>query len=625
MHHHLRETHPRPQLVREHWTDLCGAWGFAHDDQNVGLDQDWSTRDDVFDREIIVPFPPESRASGIDDPAPHPIVWYRRTFRIDEASRDNGSRTILHFGAVDYAAKVWINGQLVAEHEGGHTPFSADITTALLENDADQVIVVRAEDDPFDLEMPRGKQDWQTPSHVIWYKRTTGIWQPVWLETVPDVYITDVRWTPDVDRGTLAVEVHLNTIPSTPVTVGINLTLRDTMLADETSLCTGDSVTREFVLFPGGVVKQADEVLWSPDHPNLIDAGITLSTGPTTTDRVLSYAGFRSVSIGNRQFRLNNQLFFLRMVLGQNYWPESHLAAPNAEALRREVELTKELGFNGIRIHQKVEDPRFLYWCDRLGLVVWGEMANAYRYSTQAAERLIREWMEVVRRDYSHPSIVTWVPLNDSWGVPSLRSSDEQRHYLRTLYYLTRTLDATRPVITNDGWEHVQSDIWSIHDYTFNGEDIHERYSSEAAIEHTLRTVNPSDHSILIGDQPWNEEPVMITEYGGISYAPAAGEAWFGYGTVASLEEYAAKYEELTAAILDCPTITGFCYTQLTDTEQETNGLLTEDRQPKIDPARIREINTRPAASIPREMTAARRKRAEQRSSDPADKGAPDA
>lgn len=611
MHHHRRETHPRPQLVRDQWTDLCGPWGFTHDDANIGLDERWDQRDDVFGRTITVPFPPESEASGINAPEPHPVVWYRRAFRIDPDDRADGNRTLLHFGAVDYSAQVWVNGQLVAQHHGGHSPFSADITNVLKPGDAEQVIVVRAEDDPFDMEMPRGKQDWQTPPHAIWYKRTTGIWQPVWLETVPAVHIASVRWTPDVDRGSLGVQVHLNASPPEGVSVRVRLSMGEKLLADDTALCDGTSVTRQLQLFPGGITHQLGEVLWSPEQPTLLDAEITLEHDGRIIDRVLSYAGMRSVSIGHQQFRLNNRAYFLRLVLEQGYWPESHLAAPSVDAIRREVELTKELGFNGVRIHQKVEDPRFLYWCDRLGLLVWGEMANAYRYSPAAVERLVDEWMDIVRRDYSHPCIVTWVPLNESWGVPSLQASPEQRHYLQALYHLTRALDATRPVITNDGWEHEKSDIWSIHDYTFDGQDIHQRYHNDEALAHTLRHVSPGQQPILLGNPDRSGEPVMITEYGGMSFAPEAGERWFGYGTVSTLEDYAAKYEELTTAILDSPTICGFCYTQLTDTEQETNGLLTADRQPKIDPERIREINSRPAASIPRETTAAHRKRAQ--------------
>lgn len=345
----------------------------------------------------------------------------------------------------------------------------------------------------------------------------------------------------------------------------------------------------------------------------MIDAELSLLVGDRVVDTVLSCAGMRSVAVGGGEFRLNNRAIFLRLVLEQGYWPESHLAAPSGEALRREVEVTKSLGFNGVRIHQKVEDPRFLYWCDRLGLFVWSEMANAYRYTTGAVERLAHEWLEIVRRDVNHPCIVTWVPLNESWGVPSLRERPEQRHYLKALYHLTKALDPTRPVIENDGWDHVETDILSIQDYSFDGEKLRSRYGTEADLDRTVRTVSPGQQPIVVSEGVRRDQPVMITEYGGISFAPAAGERWFGYGTVESAEAYAAKYEELTAAILACVPVTGFCYTQLTDTEQETNGLLMADREPKLDPALIREITMRPAASIPREATAAHRRRAQPR------------
>ena len=239
-------------------------------------------------------------------------------------------------------------------------------------------------------------------------------------------------------------------------------------------------------------------------------------------------------------------------------------------------------------------------------------MANAYTFSTTAVERFIGEWMEVVRRDASQPCIVTWVPLNESWGVPALSHRADQQHYLQALYHLTHALDPTRPVITNDGWEHVRSDIWTVHDYAFEGETLRERYDSVAAMEHTLRNIHPGQHAIFVSEVERRGEPVMITEYGGLSYAPASGERWYGYGAVRSSEEFEAKYAELTSAILDCASIAGFCYTQLTDTEQETNGLLMADRTPKLDPARIHAINTQPAAAVPREQTLALRKQAQQ-------------
>ncbi len=598
----LAETHPRPQRARPRWIDLTGPWAFAYDDANVGLDRAWTDRAEVYDRTIIVPFPPESRASGIHDTSFHPVVWYRRTFHV--AAEDRQGRLLLHFGAVDYRARVWVNGQLVATHEGGHTPFSADITHALQDGDGDQVVVVRAEDEPHDLTQPRGKQDWEPQPHRIHYHRTTGIWQPVWLEPIGETHIANIRWTPDLDRGLLGLGVILNRTPDHPLRLRVRLTLREEVLADDTYLIERSELNRAIALEPGGTTMSREALLWSPRRPNLIDAELTLLDGDQVIDAVESYAGVRKVGVADGRFLLNGRPYYLRLVLAQNYWPESHLAAPSPEALRREVELTKELGFNGVRIHQKVEDPRFLYWCDRLGLLVWGEMANAYVFSPTAVDRLAREWLEVVRRDYSHPSIVTWMPLNESWGVPNLESDPPQRDYVRALYHLTKSLDPTRPVIGNDGWEHIVSDVWGIHDYALEGATLRERYGSQEALERTLREVQPHYRSIARPNGHPAGEPVMLTEFGGISHAPATGEHWHGYGTVSDDEGFLARYADLVGAVLDSPAIAGFCYTQLTDTEQETNGLLTEDRVPKIDPEAVRAVNTRASKAVPGEVIA---------------------
>lgn len=593
------ESHPRPQLTREHWTDLSGTWNFTHDDANVGLQQGWSERSEMFDRTIIVPFPPESQASGVGDPAFHPVVWYRRTF---QATQVDQQRVLLHFGAVDYQAHVWVNGKLVAQHQGGHTPFSADITAALRTDNGEQVVVVRAEDQPTDLAQPRGKQYWEAKPRRIWYHRTTGIWQPVWLEIVPSTSIADIRWTPDLERGLLGVEVQLSRSPEQPLHLRVQLSLHGVPLADDSYTVDGTNLRRAIALELGGLSMSRDKLLWSPSNPNLVDAVLTLYAGEQVVDQVLSYAGLRSVGFANGRFLLNGRPYYLRLVLEQGYWPESHLAAPSNEALRREVELTKALGFNGVRIHQKVEDPRFLYWCDRLGLLVWGEMANAFVFSPEAVERLTREWMEVVRRDYSHPCIVTWMPLNESWGVPSLETDPAQQAYVQALYHLTHALDSTRPVIGNDGWEHIASDVWGIHDYAPDGATLRERYGTFEALERTLHQVQPHYRTIVLPDYHREGEPIMLTEWGGISYEPKSGERWFGYGTVSSTEAFLAKYAELTNAILDSPVIAGFCYTQLTDTEQETNGLLTAEREPKLDLEAVRAITRRPSKAIPGEV-----------------------
>jgi beta-galactosidase/beta-glucuronidase len=594
----LAEVHPRPQMTRERWTDLCGTWQFAYDDAQIGLNDGWQERPEVFNREIIVPFPPESRASGICDPSFHPVVWYRRTFIVVEGDRE--SRILLHFGAVDYHAMVWVNGQLVATHEGGHTPFSADITAALI--DGEQMVVVRAEDRPEDLSQPRGKQDWHPGPHKIWYHRTTGIWQPVWLEPVSDVHIVDLWWTPDLDSESLGLQLHLNRSPESPLRLHVDISLRGRSMADETSTIAEDEVRRDFAIDSGMIAMDRDKILWSPNYPNLFDIVVELREGSRVVDRVESYTGFRSCGFAGGQFILNGRPTFLRMVLGQNYWPESHLAAPCAEALKREAELIKELGFNGVRIHQKVEDPRFLYWCDRLGLLVWGEMANAYTFSPGAVERFTREWMEVVRRDRSHPCVVTWVPFNESWGVPNLEGDKTQRHYVRALYHLTKAIDPSRPAIGNDGWEHLVGDVWGIHDYATKGETLRKRYGTADAFVRTVKEVRPHYRLVAFPDTVHAGEPVILTEFGGISYRPSPGERWHGYGTVTTTDEYVDKYQELVSAVLDSEILVGFCYTQLTDTEQETNGLLTEDRVHKLDPSAIRAINHGSSASVPGEI-----------------------
>ncbi len=599
-------THPCPQLARPNWIDLRGSWGFAYDDTHSGLDERWQQRQDVFTHTIQVPFPPESPASGIHETGFHPTVWYRRTFQAPHELP--AKRLLLHCGAIDYRAHVWVNGHLVATHEGGQTPFCADITNALSSN-GEQVLVIRAEDLPLDLAQPRGKQDWQEQPHNIWYHRTTGIWQPLWLESVATTHITSVRWTPDLDHNLLNVAIKLSQASEQPLRLRLKLNLHGSVLAEDVYQLAGMELQRSVSINQTGIIRKED-LLWSPSHPNLIDAELTILEDDTVIDEVKSYAGFRSVGIANGRFLLNGSPYYLRMALEQGYWPQSHLAAPDDEALCREVELAKELGFNGVRIHQKAEDPRFLYWCDRLGLLVWGEMANAYLYSQEAVTRLAHEWLDILERDYNHPCIVTWVPLNESWGVPAIARDAAQRHYTQALYHLTKALDPTRPVIDNDGWEHSSTDILSVHDYAFEGDTLRARYGTPETIRQTCQDVQPGFRRILLEGAQQHDEPVMLTEFGGVSYKPNGEQNWHGYGTVTNSAEFLAKYRELIDAILDSPVIAGFCYTQLTDTGQETNGLLTENREPKLDIEKVYEITTRASNAVPGEIIAQQQKAA---------------
>ena len=590
--------HPRPQFTRPDWFDLCGTWSFAFDDDDTGREDHWPDRPEVFDRSIEVPFPPESDLSGVSDRSFHPVVWYRRTFTVDAAET---RRWLLHFGAVDYRAEVWVNGRLVVRHEGGHVPFSADVTDVLVAG-AEQVLVVRAEDLPTDAHQPRGKQDLRLAPHNVWYHRTTGIWQPVWLEPVPASHISRVRFTTDIDRGVLGVQVDV-TRGRTGDRVGVRVEHRRQLVAEDSYLVTTASsvngLHRELDILPAGAKLDAREWLWAPEHPNLMSVTLTLTDAAgAVVDQVDSYVGFRSVGTSAHRFTLNKKPYYLRLVLEQGYWPRSFLAAPSADAIRREVELVKELGFNGVRVHQKVEDPRFLYWCDRLGVVVWAELPAAYGWSDTAVGRSVTEWLEVLRRDASVPSVVAWVPVNESWGVPNLQSDPSQRAYVQAMYSLAKAVDPTRPVIGNDGWEHVVTDIITVHDYAAEGRILRDRYGSRAALDQSLKDLQPYYRPLVLPGLVVEQQPILLSEFGGISYLAGEG-AWAGYGSVQDDEDFQRRYADLLDAVLDSPVLAGFCYTQLTDTEQERNGLLTADREPKSDPAVLRAVTRRLSAAIP--------------------------
>ncbi|MBW4655949.1 MAG: glycoside hydrolase family 2 [Kaiparowitsia implicata GSE-PSE-MK54-09C] len=602
---------PNPQFQRDNWIDLCGSWGFAHDDNDIGVNANWWQRPEVFDREIVVPFPPESELSGLRETGFHPVIWYRRTFAAPEMQ--TGERLLLNFGAVDYAATVWLNGQCVGAHEGGHVPFSLDVTHVL--GSGEQVLVVRAEDQPEDVRFPRGKQDWLEAPHSIWYHRTSGIWQPVWLSVVPTLHMTDIHLVPDLTRARVRCDIRLNTVPRTATNVTIRLSARGKLLAEQTLMLTEAELGFDIPVpqLENGVHR--DHLLWTPEKPNLVDVEVVLNG--ERPDRVQSYLGLRSVGVGAKRFLLNGLPYYLRMVLGQNYWPQSHLAAPGPDALRREVELIKQMGFNGVRIHQKIEDPRFLYWCDVLGLLVWEEMPSAYGFSNSAIERLSREWMAAIRRDKSHPCIVAWVPLNESWGVSQIADRPDQEHYASALYHLTKALDTSRPVVSNDGWELVESDIWSIHDYAPDGAGLTSRFHEPADIEEMLTGMGPARRRLVLGGRALGDAPVMLTEFGGLSYMPKQGEKWHGYSTVADPQDFEAKLRDIFSAIAAMPHVAGYCYTQVTDTEQEVNGLLTEHREPKLPFKTLQDIMSMPAASLPHEQIDNARRRARQAAEDP--------
>jgi len=580
---HIRNEYPRPQFVRKEWLSLNGEWDFAFDDENQGLQKKWYMSFPK-DRKIIVPFAYQAEQSGIGDPSFHDIVWYNRTFTVPETWE--GKEILLHFGAVDYRAWVYVNGEQVAFHEGGNTPFSANITHVLRKGE--NIVTVRVEDPSEDQTIPRGKQYWHEQSESIFYTRTTGIWQPVWLEPVHTTRIERIRWTPQIDRGDIELELETTNVGHGKTELDVSISFRGKVLISDRITVLERYIKRSFNIrnrFTERSNIHGPGWYWSPEHPNLFDVELKLVSNGEIVDYVESYFGMRKVSIEDGKFMLNNKPYYQRLVLDQGYFPGGLLTAPTDEDFKRDILLAKEMGFNGARKHQKVEDPRYLYWADKLGFLVWGEMANAAEYSEDAAARLTREWIEVVNRDYSHPSIVVWVPLNESWGISRVAHDVQQQHHSLAMYHLTKSLDPTRLVLSNEGWEHTISDICGIHNYLSAGE-IEKAYQT---VESSI-TTTPANRLIYAKGFSYQGEPIMITEYGGIAYKVDEQSGW-GYSAVNSSEELIEEYRKVTQAILKSPVIQGFCYTQLTDVEQEINGLLTYDRKPKCDLNKIREIN----------------------------------
>jgi beta-galactosidase/beta-glucuronidase len=595
------EHHPRPQLQRSGWELLDGEWEFALDP-----DGDWSHPAEVaWNRTILVPFAPETERSGIGDDGFFHACWYRRTFVAPPLSE--GERLFLTFGAVDYRATVWVDGVLAGCHEGGYTPFAFDITDLLAAADL-HTIVLWADDDPHELAKPRGKQDWQLRPHSIWYPRTSGIWQSVWLERRPATWIDAVRWASNLADWDIACAIALGGAKRDDLRVEIVVTVptddEPRVLAHDTYAVIANEVHRRIMLSDPGIDDFRNELLWSPMSPTLMDVSLRLfDRDGIIVDEVLSYTALRSVGVEGDRFILNGRPLRLRLVLDQGYWEESGLTPPDADAFRRDVILAKAMGFNGVRKHQKVEDPRYLYWADRLGLLVWEEMPSAYRFTTRSIERVVREWTEVVLRDVSHPCIVTWVPFNESWGVPDLPTYPAQRDYVKAVYHLTKALDPSRPVIGNDGWESAATDIIGIHDYEESAAVIAERYRVETDILSILDRARPAGRSLTLRGHEHSGQPIVLSEFGGITFTPPErrAETW-GYSRAETPAELESQYTELLTVVRGLQMLAGFCYTQFADTYQEANGLLFADRTPKFPIDRIAQATAGEAFVHPYEI-----------------------
>ena len=563
-----RPEHPQPQMERSAWRSLNGAWQFAFDFGRSGLDRHFERRD-ALDTTITVPFCPESVLSGVHYTDFIPAVWYARAFTL--TPEELSGRVLLHFGAVDYEAHVFVNGEPAGTHRGGYTSFCFDITD--LCRAGENRLSVYAEDDNRSGKQPHGKQCESFDSQGCDYTRTTGIWQTVWLEFVPETYIQSVQYYSNITEGTLLVQAKLCGAGTFTVKASF-----------EGRPC-GEASARAENGFAAVTLPLSELHLWDVGRGNLYD--LTLTFGG---DSVKSYAGMREVRIEGRSVLLNGRPVFQRLVLDQGFYPDGIYTAPDESALVRDIELSLAAGFNGARLHQKVFEPRFLYHCDRLGYLAWGEMANwGLDYSDPAAlEAFLGEWLDAVDRDFNHPSIFGWCPFNETWDREGRRQLDS---LLAMVYRVTKQLDPTRPCIDTSGNFHVVTDIYDVHDYEQDP-------ASFAAHYEAFRTGGAFYDAQAARQQYDGKKPMFVSEYGGIKWNPQGDvdKAW-GYGDGPATEEaFIERYRGLTEALLSNPNMFGFCYTQLYDVEQETNGLYTYSREPKFDMAVFHAINTQPAA-----------------------------
>ncbi|PLB53884.1 glycoside hydrolase family 2 protein, partial [Aspergillus steynii IBT 23096] len=628
--------YPRPDFQRPSltWSSLDGPWDFIFDDVDVGLSQRWhqtgipASASQLSKRQIQVPYAFQTPASGIGLYEAHEVLWYERTIHDIRTpdERAAGHTLKLRFGAVDYECAVWVDGRAVGGHRGGHVPFDVDVSDAFASaDDAPRRLTLRVRDSTEDLTQPRGKQYWGPVPQEIFYTPSSGIWQSVWLESVPRWRLGDssegtVLRSDDIDGGQLHARVAVVDRPAlVEGSVEIEATLdgvavsksvakllreKDWVALDVDMRVPGASTLQTRAPFNVKGSWRNGVALWAPEHPILYDVAIRLhSAQGNLLDEVNTTTGMRRVSwqTGDGTFRLNDKPIFQTLVLDQGYWPETGLTPPSQEALREDIEMALKVGINGCRKHQKVEDPVFYYWADRLGFLVWGEIANAYEFSDEYISRYNSEWTEAVKRDINHPSIVAWTPFNESWAYTSLNDNVEQRNHIRSVYYLTKALDPTRPINDNCGWEHVQTDLTTFHDYT----DSPSLTATCADFENGILGqksnrelfVGPIKSGSVVldpGTQHKPGAPVICSEFGGVNIIPskgtAAGDRDWGYTTASDPEDFLGRLEKLVMGVVKGGHICGMVYTQLCDIEQEVNGLYSYDREEKVPPHRVKAI-----------------------------------
>ncbi|MBE6727327.1 MAG: glycoside hydrolase family 2 [Ruminococcaceae bacterium] len=578
------EKHPNPQNYRKDFFSLDGEWEFAFDKENKGLSEGWFI-DKELPLNIRVPFVYQSKLSGVDSDEFCEVVWYKRSFEF--GANFFNKRTILHFAAVDYECDVWVNGKHATHHIGGYSSFKVDITELL--HSGENEISLRVVDRDFAKENIRGKQLWGKGEFGCWYKRYTGIWQSVWLEAVSRVHIDKFILRGDVDTNTVSLKAELkNFLPDEVFCADIEITVNDISVA-HACFDVYDGYIDEKINVDYRNSPFRGSEWWSPEHPNLYQMLITLKSNDEIMDELQTYFGMRKIEASNGRVLLNNFPFYHRSVLNQGYYPDGYITPEDDERIISDIKLIKSMGYNAMRIHQKIESPRFLYWCDRIGIAVWEEIPSMYHYRELQAHNIMSEMTSIVERDINHPAITAWVLFNESWGVQQIRFDSQQQNLTKGAYFTVKSMDPTRFVISNDGWQQTETDLVTIHDYSAYGDEIFDRYNNTAGYEIGENPVAGQRRFAFAEGHSYSGQPVMLTEFGGISYAADGG--WGYNDKVKTEEEFIERFKSLTHAIRKIPYMTGYCFTQFTDVENEQNGLVTINREPKADLQKIRKIN----------------------------------
>lgn len=570
-----RIKHPTPQNIRENWWLLNGEWDFQFDPKNIGIKEKWFLNKN-FNQKIIVPFSYTSKLSKVESGEYISYIWYKKEINI---KLKENKRYILHFQASDYKTEVWINGFYVGKNEGGFFSFNFDITDYIKTDK--NIIIVRVEDNNKTYQN-LGKQSYKNENFLCWYTKTIGIWQDVWLEEVGEIYLSHYKLTPNLEKSTLDIEANLNK--------SCDFLLKTTIYFENKII--SENINR----FIEGKTQQTNYIssrfadfrlhYWSPDSPNLYDIKLEiLDDNGKILDKIYSYFGMRKISTNNGFVCINNQKLFHKMILDQGYFGDGLMTPKNVQNLIDDVKKIKEMGFNGVRKHQKLEDVRFQYLCDYYGLLIWAEMPSFYEFSSLSQKEMIKNIYKFIERHYNSPSVETYVLFNESWGLNRIMDNKQIQAFVDGMFYLTKSIDNTRLVIGNDGWEHTKTDILTIHDYSSFEKNIDKIYKNKENIVKGAPS-QTSNRNVFVTGYSYNNEPIFISEYGGVAFETETAKRFNGWGygkRIVNSDKVLEKISLLTQAFTNNENVSGICYTQLSDVEQEINGLLDHNHNYKFD------------------------------------------